>query len=75
MTYINLPSDQQAAISDVDEAVLRAAPVFSYLWVFRSSHWDLRCVSLGFSASRALITQDELVPSNLGGSVGFRVCI
>lgn len=25
MTYINLPSDQQAAISDVDEAVLRAA--------------------------------------------------
>ena len=25
MSYINLPSDQQAAISDVDEAVLRAA--------------------------------------------------
>ena len=25
MTYINLPSDQQAAISDVDEAALRAA--------------------------------------------------
>ncbi len=25
MTYINLPSDQQAALSDVDEAVLRAA--------------------------------------------------
>ena len=25
MTYINLPSDQQAAISDVDETVLRAA--------------------------------------------------
>ncbi len=25
MSYINLPSDQQAAISDVDETVLRAA--------------------------------------------------
>jgi len=25
MTYINLPSDQQAAITNVDEAVLRSA--------------------------------------------------